>query len=455
MPTLQKESIAWSDWGTYSFNKFISDFSGSEELMKTQLEGFSYMDFINQVLSKKENQNSSNNHLDKHPAHQMGIALYEFARNRIPRRLEDIAIGEASLYNPYRDLRPGSRASIPQKAPDVFKAILEGDEKTGHAVVIAYDQENEMPIDNLLTENIHVRKLNNAKARAVSIINRFPSYVRLMDNELTSLLERIGFMSPQEGGRKEAFLKSIPFGFNMVTFPFEYHETLSTAPVYTIYSTIKAAQEGLKIGLKSSPNKFSTAFFNLEPLAGGTIPRIHMQTYLRTKTHPLETNDYVYEGKTSMRDFGDREVIKLEQNNRSWTAYAPSIKKGRYDIRLELKNQREKKFEELSDIELWDLSEHLACNSIILDQFLNIKERNIAFFPTGVIIRSFAVEGTQEKMTKERIYGQPSSMLANNYNKTKPNLSREKLYKLPDDARGKEKFKELIDESSPIYKISA
>ena len=38
----------------------------------------------------------------------------------------------------------------------------------------------------------------------------------------------------------------MPFGLNFVSFPFTYHESLSKIPIYTLFSTIKAAQEGLK-----------------------------------------------------------------------------------------------------------------------------------------------------------------------------------------------------------------
>ena len=58
-------------------------------------------------------------------------------------------------------------------------------------------------------------------------------------------------------------------------------------------------------------------------------------------------------------------------------------------------------------------------------------------------------------MKNERIYGMPPSVFARECNQTKPNLSRSELYAEPKDIRGKTKFRELIDESSPIYRLSA
>jgi hypothetical protein len=105
-----------------------------------------------------------------------------------------------------------------------------------------------------------------------------------------------------------------------------------------------------------------------------------------------------------MRDFAARDVATLTGGNRSWQAYIPPIREGRFDVRIELK-AGSKEFLELSDVELWDLAEVLVFHSNALDVVYGIPERNIQLFPTGAVVRPFAVDGGLEKMY--RYYGVP------------------------------------------------
>ena len=448
MDTINFDNISWGDWGTYTFKKFMLDFSSSEEFMRASFEGYySHTSAVEDLLS---NSITPGNSLTP----ELPISLYKFATRTVPHRLEDIT-GTSVVYNPQRDCRDGARPSVPKQAPDILKWILEGEKGKGNAIVLEFDQETRLGYDDFYLKDIPLRKLNKQDAHAVTIINKFPAYVRIMDDKLVQLLDKIGFLSRgkfKDG--KPSVLKTIPFGLNFVSFPFDYADSLSEMPVYNLYSTMKSTQRTLKRAFESTDNSDSPydVFFNIGCLAGGTIPRIHMQTYFRTKQDPDETYDYHEEGKVSLRYFAESDLIEIEPGNRNWNAYIPQIKTGRFDIRFELKNQRQKKFADLGDIELWDLAEMLVYHSNILDEVIGIPERNIQFFPTGIIIRPFAVDGGHEKTRPELIQGQPAYQFGRTYNEIHSKILKDKMYAVPRDKRGSKNFKKLIDESSPILR---
>lgn len=443
---LQKNDVAWGDWGIFSFDKFLMEFQGSEEFMRYPFDGYySHSVAIDDFLNDRPSQDSA--------CPELFIALFEFARRRVPHRVQDIT-GEASLYNPLRDNRAGARPSIPDRAPDIFKFILEGDEKKGHALVVEFDQPAGS-LDNLLDDCIPLRKIGEVNAHAVSIVNKFPAYVRLMDDKLFRLLSKLGFMAQGNGlDSKFSTVTTIPFGINMVSFPFVYAESLSELPVFDVYATLKAAQNALKRGIKGSHNQQYDLFFNIEPLAGGTIPRIHVQTYLRTHRDAKEVHKFSEEALISLRDFSSNERITLGPPNRSWQAYAPPVKRGKYDVRLELRHAREKAFDALNDKELWDLGEQLVYHSRVLDEVIGIKARNIQIFPTGVIISPFAVAGGHEKAMNERIYGLPPFHFARQYNDKKVIMPKD-LYRRPIDSQGLRAFNALVDEDCLMVRKAA
>jgi len=449
---ISPENVAWSDWGNYSYGKFLSMFSTSEELMSIQIEGAP--DALESLLNDQ----------GIGAEHSLGNAVAEFAKTVVPHRNE--IFGQGNTFSPYRESRPGFQPSIPSRAPDVFKPILEGDTEKGHAIIAAFNQDTDVELDDLFTEGVLARTIGNTEAHALTIVNRFPAYVRVMDKKLEQLLKKIGFETPSH--IKPTKLTSIPFGMNLVSFPFEYHESLSTMPIYTLYSTMKAAQRGLKKTFSITNTFFHNVFFNIEPLAGGTIPRIHMQTYIRTRGHPKETYEFPLEAKISSRDFEEKEISKLGIENRSWFAYSPSVKSGKYDLKLELKQETEKDFSDLNKLELWDLAEIMIYLSRGLDETLQstdkktgekkiIKERNVLFFPKGVVVRPFGVEGGQERSSNEKIYGKSPEIFAKDFMKTmrETYFSRKTHYTMPKDYRGIEEFQRIVNENSPIYKRSA
>ena len=451
---LSPENIVWSDWGVYSYNKFVQSFLTSPEIMNIQIEG-RVDNTLEDIVASAE---------DRLPAAVdfIGAAAVEFAKRMIPHRIE--SQGQAFIYNPYRDSRPGAGSSIPIRAPDVYMPILNGDTEKGHAIISSFNQDTETPVDDIFTQRAFSRTLANADAHAVTIVNRFPAYVRVMDEKLEHLLQKIGFETPQH--LKPSLLTSIPFGANFVSFPFEYHESHSTMPVFTLYATMKSAQLGLKRTLSSAKSQFHDVFFNINPLAGGTIPRIHMQTYVRTKGHPQERYEHPAEAQISSKDLNERDIALLGVENRNWFAYAPQIKGGKYDLRIESKREKEKSFSEYDEAELWDLAEMLVFLSRSMDKTLTYKdsktnenkiidERNIVFFPKGIILRPFAVIGGHEGSVNEMIYGRSPFTYARQFTGNGDTLPRSEMYRVPSDSRGEQEFRKLFDESSPIYKMSA
>ena len=84
-----------------------------------------------------------------------------------------------------------------------------------------------------------------------------------------------------------------------------------------------------------------------------------------------------------------------------------------------------------------------------------IDERNIVFFPKGIILRPFAVIGGHEGSVNEMIYGRSPFTYARQFTGNGVTLPRSEMYRVPSDSRGEQEFRKLFDESSPIYKMSA
>ena len=442
----------WGDWGVYVIDEFEKGFGQSLELMQTRLEG--YYDFKTAIEDMIDGRQP-----DPHSATPaLCAALFDYAAKTVPHRVEDDQ-GRANVFNPHRETRIGARpSSIPKQGRDVFRDILEGDEETGHALIADFDQETSMPPDDLFHGLLETRRVVDQEAHAVAVVNKFPSYVRVMDDKLYALLEHIGFVSRRRFQRgKLATLRTIPRGVNLVTFPFSYVESLSNMPVFDLYSVVLATQRALRATRSSGrvPNCPYDVFFNIKELAGGTLPRIHMQAYVRTWIDPLEHYDLNAEGQASMQEWSDNEITRLECDNRSWWACVPPVRSGRFDIRLELKNEKWKEFVDLREIELWDLAEMLVYHSNVLDNYADIPARNVQFFPTGVVIRPFAVDGGHEKIRQERIYAHPSRVFAEQYNNIVVPVGKSILYRQPEDARGRETFHRLVDANSPILRRAA
>lgn len=429
---------SWGDWGVFILPEFKRKFNSSEELMKAPLSGYfncerAIAELIDPNLPTKDSLEPG-----------LMIGLQEFASKHVPVRIQDLA-GKATVYNPQRDMRPGAAASIPKRGPDVFEPILAGDDRNGHAIFAAFDQSVDQDLDDLQALSVGTRNLNGAEIHAVTVVNRFPAYVRLIDTDLMKLLATIGYY------RDDKVLRTIPHGLNLVSFPVAYAETLSTMPVFDLYamfsSTQQALRRGLSIGGTSMPYD---VFFNIGPLVGGTIPRIHMQTYLRTKLNPRERTNSQNDATDTMRDFGSRDVHMLGESNRSWHAYMPPVRTGKFDLRLELKTGDQKEFLHLSGKELWDLSEMLIYHSQLLDTCGDINARNIEFFPAATVIKPFAATGGHERACEETIFGSTPETFASLYNSRQPSVDLRQLYRRPTDKLGVQTFKSLFDEESSI-----
>ncbi len=440
---MNRDQIKWGEWGIYSYKQFIADYLKSEEFKKAPMGGYQSLDSMISSLLTDDAMGSDS--LDFHgPA-----ALFSFAVKKVPHRVED-ATHISNVYNPQRDCREGAKPSIPKQGPDIFKNILEGDPAKGHAIISSFDQDNSIEPDDLYTDIVESRKLIETDAHSVSIVNKFPSYVRIMDDDLVKLMQAIGFISDDRYNYgKPAVIRTIPFGLNFVSFPYDYYENLSSISVFSLYTTLSAAQKSLKRAMKNTKDPVYDVFFNFKELAGGTLPRLHMQTYLRTSRNRNETYSYQPEGLISQKDLPKNDTVALEPGNRSWSPYAPLVKQGKFDIRFELNNEHNVGFADLSEKQLFDLSEMLVYHSNVLDAAVGIDARNVQFYPTGIVIKPFAVVGGHEQMLNEKIYGQSSQDFGYLYNKI--SLGKKTgIYCEPKDERGKSDFLRLVDNNSSI-----
>ena len=113
------------------------------------------------------------------------------------------------------------------------------------------------------------------EGRASTIINRFPAMARVIEEDLLPELER---RASALGGR-------VARGVCLVTFPRDYIFTLEAAKPSTVAEILASLKEAIRYtweeaearGFKLIP---TYTFFNLGRAAGGSLPRLHAQTYI-------------------------------------------------------------------------------------------------------------------------------------------------------------------------------
>ncbi len=458
------EDIALGGWGIYLYDKFFADFQKSPEFKRARFECQDFNRTIKEYLLDSPLPVIVS---DSDSVDGLYSAIYEFAKGKIPRRFA--GLGGIALDNPTRNNRPCASPLIPIGGSDPLEFIVKGDKEKGHAIVLGYDYED-LDIDNSLITYVPLRQINKEPAHSATIVNKFHTYVRIMDDELYCLLRKIGFFNSNDFlDGKRIISTSIPFGINSVSFPLEYYKEMNV-PLFNLYSTMKSSQSTLNRIISSTKieRPIYNTFFNVGRFAGGTVTRTHMQIYIRTRIEKGESYDYPEEGKVSLRNYHESSTkpMELQPSNSTWQAYFSPARAGKYDIRFELKSSEKKEFIHLNDKELWGISEMLIYHTNTFKEYLSekLKEQqengeeievslNMLFYPKCVIMHPFVTVGGHEIALNEYINDFSYSTFIREYNSfNNRGLSRDFVYNVPNDARGLADYQRLMDENSIIYK---
>ncbi len=444
------------------------------------------------------------------------MVLSETLRETIPKRKEH-PTGDCVFETPIRSARPGAAKSrIPKKGPDVFKYIFKGaiasssQPISGHAIILATNHETEeLELDNPFSLEIKNRDISNLPMiSAYAIINRFQTFIRHQDPRIAKLITKVRppLVNYTKNSNSIDGVVSLPYGINIVTFPVDYIEDLSETSIYNMFSMLKATQQAIKIVREAYRDRtlftgdekdrnglqvedtVTDVFMNIGPLVGGTIPRIHTQAYVRARTlrHKCyerepsrilreQHNEFLSERIKNGEIRGQRHIV---YENRSCNLFSISIPSVPYETKIELKDEC-KSFTEYSPKEIWDLSEILIFDSLILDKLLrgikkdedySGKERNVIFYETGVVIRPFAFVGGIEQgypalitpLTTERFEQEFSELAGKRERRLLPesiNSVREedctRMYIMPKAKRSQKEYIRLVDQDSHLFNMAS
>lgn len=508
---LTEESIKLGEWGVYSFSAFEKKFG--DAIMATQAQ-----DSDEPMLTYSEWRHSLEDLLTVPNNRMTTLELMAFPKtikNVVPRRKEDTLTGDWAIENPIRGARPGAgKARIPKYAPDIYKYIIEGSIPTpeqkisGHAIILGIDNDiEELELDDPFTREIKCRDLSSVPANAFAIDNRFPTFIRYIDPRIVRLITKI---HPDFVNYKEVDLPypkplvSLPYGTNLVTFPKEFANNLSDITIYNLYTMFKATQQAIKHISEAYKSRViiltgderdkdglgvedivTNMFMNIGELVGGTIPRLHIQIYIRART----LRDKCYEKKPAKllreqhnhymsKKTGNEKMWKEEDllyQNRNCNLFSMPIPSVSYETKIELKDKT-CSFEEYSEEELWDLAEMLIFNSIVLDKLLKGgqkeedyagKDRNVLFYDTGVVVRPFSFGGGIEQGYPALITPVTIDMFEQVFNEVAGKSERlmlpegierisesdcTKMYKMPTNPRSENEYRRLLDLNSPLFK---
>ena len=311
------------------------------------------------------------------------INKYNFSEDKIsfiPRKVFDKILynsgsGHFSYISPVRGFRPKAYSLKGRVSKDVFKQIISGED---YAIFIAVDE-------NIFNNVFSVKPmlLNIEDKKIATIINRFPSMVRVIDEDI---LDRV------------RHVKDIAWGVNLVSFPVKYFENLSEIDVDTLTYLIYSMNISIKRVLESTSkrgfnNYIIYPFFNIGYLAGGSQPRIHSQVYVDLTGYGLGLRFRglieVFRNKCPLCNVDGREVV-YEYDD--WFVWVNSAPRRNYEIRIVYREHLDS-FMKLKLNSIRSLSKILINISKILDRLGVYDNRNILFYTKPLIesIESFHI----------------------------------------------------------------
>ena len=326
--------------------------------------------------------------------------------------LQDKYDGRFALISAVRGIRPveySERKEEPKQESDLFLKIISGED---YAITIAKDEQaHESPF------SISPKREELSDSRALTIINRFPAYARVIDSALEEYINR----------RISNKHTKISKGINLVTIPTTYYERIEDAPAEDLTSMLSSLKAGLlsvKMAAEERGIRYIPVylFFNIGRNVGGSLKRLHAQAYidLNQDGHGSTMEDILKAFEEQERagrckfcqpSTWQREEFLIYENE-FCSAYATRAPIRNFDTKIIPKRHVED-ITMLSRDELLGLSEALITVSKALNRIGAHPDRNIliyqrpfnynSFFHAFIQILPFENVGGMEMMDEARV----------------------------------------------------
>lgn len=271
---------------------------------------------------------------------------------------------------------------------DIFEPMLKGkhfyvDErnvKLAHAIVIA---DGEKIGEDPFTTNIKINP--DLQGNAISMINKFPAMVRVVDPEIYPLIIH--------SLEKKDLNSTLATGVCFITLPKKFYDTLESIPASELRDVFLSMNVAIK-NISSEAFKQRviskipiSSFFNVGRTVGGSQRRIHLQVYmdLNQDGHGARM-DGLLKAFNNMRNKGECRMCnsshgdgqRIVIDGKDWIVFASGSPIRNYHLRFTPKTH----IENLYDI---SASEFLSLSSILKVLFLALNDlgvnqnRNIVF----------------------------------------------------------------------------
>lgn len=204
--------------------------------------------------------------------------------------------GHYSYISPIRSVRPFDRRKDdvdlyepdekierdPDEPIDVFEPMLKGKHyisedptkiKTAHAIIIS---DGNKPVDDPFTDI--VKTYPGLSGNAVTMINKYPAMVRVIDPEILPYINRTL--------KQEDVNSKLAMGVCLLTIPRNYYEKVENIPAEEIRDIFISMNTAIKSVIKEAVSQKGISvipiapFINVGRFSGGSLKRIHSQVYM-------------------------------------------------------------------------------------------------------------------------------------------------------------------------------
>ena len=303
--------------------------------------------------------------------------------------------GHFSYLSPIRAKRPFNidekeekidcSKKIDHDVSDVFISITEGKVllneegkiiRDGKTIIITEDEKRR---DNPFSFTPHKIDKLPASCKAVTLINRFPSMARVVDE---TVMDSIKNEIPPNS--------KVSIGINLITISRDYYPALclNTIPEDVLAGIFLSMKAAILYSVEEAINRdyydiLVMPFFNIGKKVGGSQPRIHSQVYLDLNGdgHGSRLGGYLKAFKEMKNchlcttDHGDgRVVLKTE----FWTFYTTGSPIRNYHLRF-YSHEHIRRFSNLKINQINDLAKSLKIIFKALDDLGVESNRNIIF----------------------------------------------------------------------------
>ncbi len=308
--------------------------------------------------------------------------------------------GHYSYLSPIRAKRPkdfkkfeeiieGNECSeeLLKKSKDVFMAVTEGKPVydnngkslgDGYTIIITEDGKKR---DNPFLDKPHIIDKIPDSCKAITLINRFPSMARIIDQDIKSSINKK--LPPNS---------KLAIGINLVSISRNFYPSLcfNLIPQDVLAGIFLTMKESILYCILEAIEKDYydipiSPFFNIGTKVGGSQPRIHSQTYidLNGDGHGSRIEGYL----KAFQEMGDNcHLCKTSHGNDArvvlkstyWTFYLTGSPIRNYHLRFH-PNEHIRRFTQLNINQINDLAHSLKSLFNALDDLLIERNRNILF----------------------------------------------------------------------------